>query len=190
MSTSQAAEHWICPHCGAAIPADANSCWLCRYSIPPIRAQAATAPVIKASLASDSAVQQRTFQFTLSSMMLIFVLTAIVMSVCSMQPVLGIGLAVLVLPALVITVVIAMRRGAHGEPLTLPAKIAVFAAVVGASLITVVAACIGFFVTCLAGLPGASANNITTIIGLSSAGALLAAGVTVYLIVQHFRRPV
>jgi heme/copper-type cytochrome/quinol oxidase subunit 2 len=77
-------------------------------------------------------------------------LVAILCSITSMAPGLGIVLAMLTVPALVRTCVISARRGARGEPTSIGEKTTVFLLTLATIIIVMVVAIAVFFVTLLA----------------------------------------
>jgi hypothetical protein len=64
-----------------------------------------------------------------------------------------------------------MQRGAHGKPMTFGQKAGVFIAWIGLGVVIVIAACVAFFVSCLAGLPVGEG----TAVAFGSIGAIIAA---------------
>lgn len=144
-----------CPECGAEVRPDAVLCWCCRHSL---LQKASTASQRASAVAIDESVphiHERTkFQFTLASIMLLVTFTAVLMSIYTMAPGLGIALMILSAPALVRTIVVAMRKGSRGQPLSFGEKAGIFLAWIGVGLVVIVSAGIGFFISCLVGLPG------------------------------------
>jgi hypothetical protein len=124
-----------CADCGAAVAAEATSCWLCGKGL---RASATGGmgilPVPAGALATRQChpanapqVEQRAvFQFSLASILLIITLCAVVLGAFSVAPGLGIGLAILATPAAVCTGIVAMRRRAGGQPMSVAAKVGLF----------------------------------------------------------------
>jgi hypothetical protein len=154
----------ICPECGATTVGPADECWLChrplaRSAGAPEHAPAAAAAVepagASAAMAHAAQAEQRAgFQFGLASLMLVTTLVAVICGVTAMAPGLGIALAIVVVPALVLTAVSSARHEAAGHAMTTSAKMERFAAAFGVTLITLVAAGAAFFGTCFVGFFG------------------------------------
>jgi hypothetical protein len=170
MSSSSEPKPRYCLDCGAEVRPDAILCWCCRHSL--LESEAEYALALKELHGSPFGTEPRTkFQFSLASIMIVMTLLAVLMSIYTMAPGLGIALMVLSVPALIRTVVLAMQRGSRGKPLTFGQKAGVFAAWIGLGVVIVIAAGVAFFVSCLVGLPGGAAVAIT----FGSIGAIVAA---------------
>jgi hypothetical protein len=154
-----------CPDCGAEVGSQSVLCWCCRHSL------LQTAPALSQVLSVGQIHERTKFQFSLASVMLIVTFAAVLMSIYTMLPGLGIALMVLSAPALVRTAVVAMYKGSRGKPLTFGEKAGIFLAWMGVALVVIIAAAIGFFVSCLAGLPGGEWSAIL----FGSTGAMITA---------------
>ena len=121
------------------------------------------------------APQTGRFQFGLTSLLLFVTLAAILCSVVAMNPGLGIVAAILTIPALVRTCVVAWRGEQYGDPVSPVAKVAVFllTMVVG-GVVLVPAGIAFFFVACMtSGWPIGELNNRAMIMG-GIAGTIVA----------------
>ena len=135
MSLPESHEDRICPECGAALPANAKYCWLCRGEAQPVAEAAAPS--------SPFAEHRAAYQFSLSSLMLTITLVAVLLGVFRIAAGLGIVLTILVTPAFLRTCITTARRKARGQPVSLGAKLRLFASTFGiavGSVIIVVAA--------------------------------------------------
>jgi hypothetical protein len=170
--------HRTCPDCGAEVPTSATVCWCCR------------GPLIFGSLDVSQAIDTKgrapfRFQFTLASIMLIMTFTAILMSIFTMSPGLGVFVLVLAMPALIRTIVLAMQKGSRDQPMTVPAKIGFFllwVVLVGIVLLVVGAILyVTLFIVCAA---GSSSNAVPILV----TGGILAFLAAVSLLVLFWRK--
>jgi hypothetical protein len=136
----------FCPDCWAEVPATARRCWRCDSTFP--RGAAEQALKLDKEKVAD-ADRHTKFQFTLASMMLLTVLTAVLSSIFVMLPGLGVALAILSVPALARTAYVSMYRGPRGRELTFREKATVFMAWIGLGVLALAAAGVAFFVSCL-----------------------------------------
>ena len=172
MSSAPDIKPRYCPDCGAEVPPQAVLCWCCRHSL--LQSAAANSQYVLAAAVDENTgnLHERTkFQFSLASVMLIVTFAAVLMSIYTMAPGLGIALMVLSVPALVRTAVIAMQKGSRGKPLTFAEKAGIFLAWIGLGIVIIIAAGIAFFVSCLMGLAGGESTAIL----FGSIGAIIAA---------------
>ncbi len=153
MNALRTGDPLICPDCGAGVATKDSRCWICK------RPFASDVPGT-AELAGGASEQRATFQFGISSIMLIITLAAVILGVWQMAPGIGIALAVVAIPALIPTCIISMKKGARGRPLTPSEKFGVFAALAGVVMIVIIASGIAFFVTCLAAASSAGKRII------------------------------
>jgi hypothetical protein len=134
--------HRICPQCGAPVAAGKVLCWLCNEPVP-VAAEPGPPP------------HTGRFQFGLSTLLTVITLAAILLSIGVTSPGLGIVAAMLALPALVRTCVVAARRRSEGESLSASEKAGVFAAtvvmVIGIVLASAGAFVVTFLATCMMG---------------------------------------
>jgi hypothetical protein len=131
----------ICPECGAKAAINASKCWICK------RPLASDVPVT-AELAGGAAEHRATFQFGISSIMLIITLAAVILGVWQMAPGIGIALAIVAIMALIPTCIISMQKGARGRPMTPSEKISLFMVWLGLAAVVLIAAGIAFVITC------------------------------------------
>jgi hypothetical protein len=172
MSPTSESKPRYCPDCGAEVRLESVLCWCCRHSL--LQGASARSPFVSVESVDENYtnIHDRTkFQFSLASVMLLITFAAVLMSIYSMAPGLGIALMVLSVPALVRTAVIAMQTGSRGKPLTFGEKAGIFLAWIGLGLTIIIAACFGFFISCLVGLPG---GEVTAIM-FGSIGAIITA---------------
>jgi hypothetical protein len=143
-----------CPQCDAQVDPAAKYCWLCNAKLSPSSAGAARQTPLQAQLVDSN----RPFQFGISSLLLVITFVAILCSVVKMNPGLGIVVAVLTVPAVLRTVLVAFRQQQGGKPMSAAGKTGVFMLTMAMSLCVAVAACAAFcftfFFTCLAAAAG------------------------------------
>ncbi|MBC8870045.1 MAG: hypothetical protein H8E44_11540 [Planctomycetes bacterium] len=164
-----------CPECGATLRSEASRCWLCAKTIETSTATAAQ-PLCPAE-------QFAARQFSLSSLMLIITLLAVVLGVARLSPGIGVGLAIVATPALVRTCITSVRRKTRGQPMTPLEKVGVFAATLGAVLTIVIAAVAAFYATCWVGFFGGATVSSIWAKGYDSIGWGLVTGVLLGLVV-------
>ena len=156
MASSQFTPIGCCPKCGAQWIAGQPRCWLCHGNA---RAPSRGADDAAAGIASlqpmtfGPAVPTEHFQFGISSLLLLTTFVAILCSIFKMNPGVGFLVAVLAVPALLRTIVVAMRRSESGNPMSSGGKTGVFlltllvafivpVAVIGAFIIAALATCV------------------------------------------------
>jgi hypothetical protein len=150
MGSSQSTPNGSCRHCGAELIAGRSECWLCHASMP----AGGDAAIIVAEAAGNRQAARPTgrFQFGISSILLFTTFVAILCSITTMSPGLGVALAILAIPALLRTYVVAARRGASGKPMSTGGKAGVFLltlfVVVGAIVAVLGAFVVAFLATC------------------------------------------
>ncbi|MCY2994350.1 MAG: hypothetical protein NTY19_41735 [Planctomycetota bacterium] len=176
MVLSSSAPSGGCRECGAPLKLDQAQCWLCQSK--PV---ATTANKAGAGRPVDS---RAAYQYSLSSLLLIMTLIAILCSIFNMHPGLGIAGAIFAVPALVRTCLVASGRRARGQTLTPGGKVSVFLLTLAMIVTVLVAAGAAFFFTCLATLVIGNFKPVGTGSGANSAGnTLLLAGFTLSLVV-------
>jgi len=126
-----------CPECGGKNPRSAERCWLCAYEFaaPPrdTGLPSATPPPTRFAHAADPAA----FSFSLSTLLLVMTLIAMVCGMLAVAPGLGVVLAIFSLPVLARTSGVVRKRRELGLP-TPPAKrVFLFISSLFASLVTV-----------------------------------------------------
>jgi hypothetical protein len=142
-------ETWVtcCWNCGAEVTPGRLKCWLCGEDLSdePVDAQ----PVQETPPIAPDAP----FQYGISSLLLFITLAAILCSLFTMHPGLGIVATIFAVPALLRTAVVASNRGHAGKPMTTGAKASSFAltfAVVFTVCVLIIGAFVAaFFATCM-----------------------------------------
>jgi hypothetical protein len=129
--------------------------------------------------------------FHISSFLLLIALIALCLGVGRAQPVLGIGLAVVVLPAAVYTTIIAFRSAAAGRPMSIFEKLGRFGVAITGVMAIEFAALVAFCITCVpTGFVAMSAGDNGIIFASVIGGiAAVAAAVcmTYYLLTRKWR---
>jgi hypothetical protein len=126
--------------------------------------------------------------FTLSSLMLVIALIAACLGVIREAPGVGIGLAIVITPALVRAGITAKRREAAGRPISAGEKIGAFCGSVGVVSTIGIAAAVTFYATCWAGFFGGAAvgSAFESGRGYGAIGWGLAVGVGVGIVAGLF----
>ncbi|MAT68434.1 MAG: hypothetical protein CMJ58_02820 [Planctomycetaceae bacterium] len=135
---------------------DATSCWLCE-------ARLADAPA-RAAHAGHAPVVHPGFSFSISTLLLIMTLTAIVLALTAAVPGLGVPFCVLLAPALVRTAMVVSKRKETGKDVSLGRKVSLLAGsvVVSGVIMSVVSvAAVGSFCGVCLGLAAATNPNDT-----------------------------
>lgn len=146
-----------CPDCGAVVEPASQRCWLCGAAIGPrdvsIEAEVLSAP---------PPPEQLRLTFSMSGLFTVMTLAALCLGVGLIWPGLGVGLTIVIVPALVRTWVITSAAGARG---TGPQER--FAALMGSLAISFVtfvtvstAAAVAFFGSCFVAAIGAEALGV------------------------------
>jgi hypothetical protein len=129
--------------------------------------------------------------FHISSFLLLIALVALCLAVGREQPVLGIALAVVVVPAAAYTTIIAFRSAATGRPMSLFQKIWSFGGAMTGVMAIEFAALVAFCITCVpTGFVAMSAGENGIIFAVVIGGiAAVAAAVymTYYLLTRKWR---
>ena len=177
-----------CPQCDAQVDPAAKYCWLCNAMLPSPIAGAARLPPIRAQLVDSSS---RPLQYGISSLLLVITFVAILCSIIKMSPGLGIVIAILTLPAMIRTVLVAFRRREDGRPMSPADKTSVFLLTMAISLCVVVASCAAFcftfFFACLATIGSTNQSNLNNaFIWVSLISGIVAVGVAI-LVTFAFR---
>ncbi|MGQ0637433.1 MAG: hypothetical protein ACT4QC_22735 [Planctomycetaceae bacterium] len=141
-----------CPHCGAKVSRDWQSCWLCGQELP-ANLSAATAGA--GNLAErQSAEGPVKWVIRLVGGVIAFALALILIGLVADRQFGGVvALVLLLLPAGLVTLTKTLKRRSQGADLTTLEKLGTFAmslaVTVGAIVALGVAACVAFFVICL-----------------------------------------
>ena len=133
----------------------------------------------------------RPLQYGISSLLLVITFVAILCSIIKMSPGLGIVIAILTLPAMIRTVLVAFRRREDGRPMSPADKTSVFLLTMAISLCVVVASCAAFcftfFFACLATIGSTNQSNLNNaFIWVSLISGIVAVGVAI-LVTFAFR---
>jgi hypothetical protein len=141
----------VCPQCGAAQSVADRPCWLCGGKTVPEDAVTAEIVEPRPSFVSEAV-------FAALSGLMGGVLVIMGIGLWLQEPALGIGFAVLALPALVATLVRGAVRRSRGQPVTWAQRLATFAVALSITLgvlsLLVVAAVVALFIACLHALSG------------------------------------
>jgi hypothetical protein len=166
-----------CSECGAEVPPAAAVCWVCRRQLT----------ICDLSAAQNAAAKRQTpaaMPSAVVSLLLIVTLAVILLSVFAIQPGVGIVLAVLVLPAFIRTVVLAMQKRARGKLMSVQGKIGFFLVWMGLAciIILVIGASLfaALFVICASQLNPNDTTQVLYLIGI-------AATIVVVLLLVLFR---
>jgi hypothetical protein len=188
----------ICPDCGAANRAGEKLCFLCgqslettwtksralaRESIEPITHAAGTKRTGGAGAFSG---ERRTSQ--ISSLLLLIAVIVVCAGVYRVDPVKGLGLGVVVVPALLYTVFAAFESRSAGKPMDVFDKVGSFVlALAGVALIGL-AAFIAFWMTCIPAAIISKNFGIGIMIG-GTVGIAVAAYMTGRILMRRRRAP-
>src|SRR5260221_1553526 len=147
-----------CPECGAPLAAGAERCWLCaqKHERPagpndPAMTPVQKIPIVANPYASPAALVATNLNrtFSLSTMFLWTTLLAVLLGVTMAGPGLRIALAIVRLPAALMTIGNAGRRKRRtGRSMSPEDKVATFAAAFGVALVSSIAAGIAFTAVC------------------------------------------
>jgi len=170
VDSAQSTPSGYCRQCGVMLKPGQTKCCLC-HAEPSPGATTEAAPARKPAAGGGSAGPATgRFQYGLSSLLLFTTLLAILCSIASMSPGLGIVVAILSVPAIVRTCISASWRGARGQPMSFGKKVAVFLLTLPMIVTVIVAAGAAFFFTYLGaqsmgggdiGRPGAISEKVT-----------------------------
>jgi hypothetical protein len=156
MSSPPPADYRVCTDCGATLPAEANYCWLCGRALQPAATAAPAASPFAGPQPPAAYERRASFQLGTSSLVLVVTLAAVLIGVYLMAPGLGIGLAVLVIPAFLRMYLTAAHKKAQGQPMSPSEKLGLLASTVGIAVgivIAVISALIvGLFILCISAL--------------------------------------
>ena len=146
---------WLCPECGAANRVGETTCFLCggrSGTDSPAQAGAKSfnpyAPPSVSYAPPAVSVPLRP-SFHISSMLLIIAVIAVCLGVWQAQPLLGVIVAVIVVPALGYTSVIAFQSASKGRPLAVSEKLNRFLAALMGVVVILFAALVAFCMTCV-----------------------------------------
>jgi hypothetical protein len=181
MASPQSSPFGYCPYCAAERKPGQSHCWLCQSWLPTGGAAEAADLALK-QIAQQPNAKHGVFQFGLSSLLLLVTLVAILCSIIKMNPGIGIVVAGLAIPALVWTMIVAIRRGQSGAPMSAFGKTGVFVLAMllflGVLVAVIGAFLIALFAICAAGTSkgqGALVGDPVTAIFIASAVAIAVA---------------
>jgi hypothetical protein len=176
-----------CPDCGVEVPSAATVCWFCNRTL--LSDAIAAAPRTDLNALPDSPTQP-----DLTPLALIATLALVLLGAAAVHPGLGIGLAVLALPAIIRTVILAIQRRKKNKPLSPAGQIGFFLICLSLAALVVAAIGVAAAAAFLAICASAMGHNDPT-------PALIAIGVAVvfvvglvfaayYWIVRYFKRTI
>jgi hypothetical protein len=183
---------WLCPECGAANRVGETTCFLCggRSGTDSRTAQAGAKPFNPYAPPAVSVPLRPSFH--ISSMLLIIAVIAVCLGVWQAQPILGVIVAVIVLPALGYTSVIAFQSASKGRPLAVSEKLNRFLAALLGVVVILFAALVAFCMTCVpTGFIALNAGGESGLIVALVVGGLFAAAAAVgvtYLLLRRRNR--
>ena len=130
-------------------------------------------------------------KFNISSFLLLIALIAFCLGVARAQLVLGIALAVVLLPATAYTTIVAFRSASTGRPMSLFEKLWCFGGAITGVMAVEFAALVAFCITCIptgfvAMSAGESAIIVAVVVG-GIAAVAAAVGMTYYLLNRKWR---
>ena len=151
-----------CPHCGAAPRPGAENCWLCEAPLGE-PAAAAAQPLDPFGLPYAVAPHEHAgFSFSISTLLLVMTLVAIVAALIAAEPGLGVSFCILLAPVLVRTAIVVRRRKEAGREVSLGEKVALIGGsfvVVNVILAVVCVAAVGSFCGVCLGLAAATGSE-------------------------------
>ncbi len=175
MSATSSGNAVCCAACGSANLPESTMCFICGHSlVPDASSPAPSAPAVASPPPDD--VPNTAAGPDLSGPVLVIALAILCIGVGSEEPGLGIGLAVLLTPALIRTLLISREKRQRGAP---PTALELAAAGFGSVLVVAtvgVAAAATFFGVCWAGFIGGAAASSTFVKGYEPIGYGLVAG--------------
>ena len=131
----------ICPDCGASYKPGDATCWMCQRDLINKAKRDPYAPSPRPSAAQQT-------QFSLSSLMLMITLAAVLLGVGVNWPGWSVVLLFIVVPALIRTFTLSRRSQDRGRPLTPAAKVVGFGASFGLIVMIGLAGFAAFFSMC------------------------------------------
>jgi hypothetical protein len=142
-----------CASCGAPVPNNSRSCWLCHA---PVVAESGQRKFANAGSISEriAATSEPAGGFSLAALMLFVTLVAVVLGISTIAPGIGIPFGLILLVVWLRTAAVARRRRQRGMTVTrsdlLSAFFSSLAVAVTLIIVTCVAGCAAFFAACLA----------------------------------------
>ncbi len=138
---------FVCPDCGANVPALADRCWMCNRPMQVLAQHDDRMCEVEQQRDSPTA-DAGCLTFQLSSLMLTIALISVLLGVTRLAPGLGIGLFVLAVPAYVRTISLASRQRAKGKSLDAMEKTSVFLVSTTIVMAVIVSGAIAFVAVC------------------------------------------
>lgn len=159
MSSSESEGIWfVCPACGASNRPQSNSCFLCGHALDAAKAETITGPPrppisfgsteLINPYAPPASEIARPLSFRISSLLMVIAVIAVCLGVAHENLVLGIILAMAIVPALIYTVIVVQKRGAGGNPLGVADKVTTFLVAIGGVMIVEFSSLVAFCMTC------------------------------------------
>jgi hypothetical protein len=133
------------------------------------------------------------FAFRISSLLLIIAVVAVCLANWRVQPYAGIGVTVVVLPALGYTCIVGFKSAAAGKPMLVAEKVHTFGAAFLGVLVIEFAALVAFCMTCfptgyIAFSTGGGAPAVVGAFVLGGLAAVVAGGWVTYFLLTRKRR--
>jgi hypothetical protein len=150
---------FVCPECGASNGPERTSCVLCGHGLdtaqPEGRIGSPRSPIFFSShepinpYKPPATFVSTPLSFQISSLLMVIAVIAVCLGVARANVVLGIVLAVVVVPALVYTMIVTERHKASGRPIAVLDKAATFVNAIAGVVIIEFSALVAFYMTCV-----------------------------------------
>lgn len=154
MTSQPVGPGWKCSECGAEIlwPQSAH-CWLCGGTLRVKMGEEEAVPAIV--LDGPPSDRRAAFQATISTVLLLLTLTAVLAGISVMAPGLGVFLAFFTLPALILSGTVLAGKKRRGQQVGTVQRVGVFVHSLGLIIVvvigTAIAGAVALFIVCLAG---------------------------------------
>jgi hypothetical protein len=194
----------VCPQCLSSDHPGDVTCFLCGHGLEnavlDIEIEATKSRTSSSSpesidpFAPPTSESSPNVTFRISSLLLVIAVIAVCLAVAHENPILGILLAVVVVPALVYSFVVVEKRSARGSPVAIRDKAVIFVVAIGDVLIIKLSGLIAFCITSYAIVSapvasGGAPGLIPAIILGGIAGVAAAWYVTYLLVFRKGRNP-
>lgn len=146
MSDSLPQQAYQCPQCGARLSAS-QRCWLCQSEVPRTEAEPGNKPISPAPAIAP-------IQFGLDSILLLMTFVAVLSGLFAIAPGIAVVGAVLSLPALIRTAILARQKRVAGAPMGWGIKTITFLATTSFVVVLLTAMGAAFYATCWIGFWG------------------------------------
>lgn len=148
MSSPATKPGWKCSECGAEVRRLSSArCWLCGGEIRRAEQEEAVAAIVLDKPPYD---RHAAYQFSISTLLLLMTLTAVLGGVAAMAPGLGIVLALFTVPALAHAAVVVGRKKTRGEKVDAVERVGIFAQSLGLTIAIVVGLVVALIVALFA----------------------------------------